>query len=139
MKFATWRAPGYLYIFDVNGMTKFGITTNLERRIKQYRKMVQDLPMQTIKVYSFDHYWQAELVESMMRFRLRNWAMQGRYEWLVDLTLQQVIDCYRQIISVVEPEYDLCECFHYHTDTRYAHYKNFFRMFTDKFDQVDLS
>lgn len=138
MKASTWRGPGYLYVFDINGMTKFGISSNVNKRKKQYLKMLQGLPMQEIKIYTFDHYWQAELVESMMRHRLKNWAIEGRHEWLLELPIQQVLDCYYQITTVMRDEYDNCECFHYHEKVRYAHYKNFYRMVKDRFDQVEF-
>ncbi|MFY0606436.1 MAG: hypothetical protein JXR10_06970 [Cyclobacteriaceae bacterium] len=139
MKRSTWNAKGYLYIYDINGMTKFGITNDTARRKRQYRKLIQDLPMQEIRTYNFDHYWQAELVESMMRYRLKQWTMKDRYEWLVELPLQQVMDCFRQIMKVIKSEYHACECFHYHPRVRYDHYRDFFRMFQSKFDQICLA
>ena len=139
MKPSTWRAPGLLYIFDINGMTKFGITTNLNRRKKQYLKELGNLPFREIKIYSFHHYWQAELVEAMMRFRLKLWAIHKRHEWIINLPVQCVIDCYQQVIQTMEPEYERCECFHYHEKARYGHYKNEFRILEHRFDQVQMT
>lgn len=84
---------------------KFGITSNWERRKRSYEKELNSIPFKVIKRIDFSFRWQAELIEQIVKWRLRRWAVNGRHEW-VELPIQIVLDCISQSIKEIEPEFD---------------------------------
>ena len=102
--------PGILYIADINGELKFGITTNWKTRLSQYINEFGDVPVVKIKEFPFDFYWQAELVEQIMVHRLRPFTKYKKREWIkFGVPVQIVLDCFHQTKKIIEQEYHLHE------------------------------
>lgn len=140
MKPSTWTKPAILYVIDLNGMTKFGITTNWKARMRLYRKDFPDLPLTEVKKVPYDKRWQAELVEQMMSRRLKLWLAKGRYEWVIDLPLQQVMDCLYQINQVINRpgELERSSTIYYTGTRRFGYYDQLYDILKDDFDKVKL-
>ncbi len=134
MKATTWYQPAILYLIDLNGITKFGITVDWKSRKKRYQRDFSNLPLQEIVQFDFDRRWQAELVEYMMTRRLKRWIAKGRYEWVIDLPIQAVMDCYRQTRKVVEPHFDFASTYHYTGNRRYGFYSQLYDMIKGEFE-----
>ncbi len=116
----TWYKPAKLYVIDINGITKFGITINFKARVRRYKKDFPDLPFQVVRLFDFEKRWQAELVEQLMSRRLKNWLFKGRYEWVINLPIQHVVDCYYQTRRAVEKEMDHYSTYHWTGSRRYG-------------------
>lgn len=124
MEIKDWYSPATFYFADINGKTKFGITNNWSRRESQYIKEFIDIPIIKLREDFYDHYWQAELVEQVMKWRLRRFVVPGLHEWVrKDLPIQSVFDCYNQTKSVLSAEFHLYESFHKKGNDRWGYYK----------------
>ena len=49
-----WDSKTVLYILSINGMVKFGITSNWIRRENQYRRELKDVNFVKLKEFFFD-------------------------------------------------------------------------------------
>jgi len=134
MKASTWYKPCFLYVIDLNGMTKFGITVNWQVRKKRYQRDFPNLPLQEIKLFQFERRWQAELIEYMMSQRLKRWVAKGRFEWVIELPVRCVLDCYNQTRPVIEPHFEYASTFHFTGERRYGYYKQLYDMLKGKFE-----
>ena len=111
-----------MYVLVVNSYVKFGITSNWTGRMKAYEKELQSCAFKVIKRIEFDTRWQAELIEQIVKWRLRKWAVHGRHEW-VELPIQPVLDCINQSITEIKPEYIKHEYIHNKGVERWDFYK----------------
>ncbi len=118
-----WDKPTTLYLLIVNSFVKFGITTNWDRRMKAYDKELGPSDYKVITRIQFDTRWQAELIEQIVKWRLRKWAVNGRHEW-VELPIQPVLDCISQSISEIKPEFDKHKYIHKNGTDRWGFYKD---------------
>lgn len=119
-----------LYVLDINGMVKFGITSNWDRRKRQYEKELQDLSFQLIKTIDFEKRWQAELIEQVVKWRVRRWAVPGRHEW-VSLGVNPVLGCISQVIEELEPEFPRHKHIHKHGEERWDFYRQIAELYFD--------
>lgn len=117
-----WGKETILYVLSINGMVKFGITSNWIRRKKQYEKELVDIQFIKLKEITFANRWQAELVEQVMKWRLRRWVINGIHEW-IQLPIQPIFDCMYDTISVLEPEYQNHIHIHMRGSDRWDFYK----------------
>jgi hypothetical protein len=119
-----WEKETELYFFVADRFIKFGISSNWERREKTYRRTeLKDIEFLKVKTVIFEKRWQAELIEQVMKWRLRRWAVPGRHEWIENLTLQNVVDCYHEIRKELFPEFYRYEYIHRHGSDRWDFYK----------------
>lgn len=126
--FTNWEVPTILYVLDINGMVKIGITENWSIRQRRYERELKGLDFQLIKSYQFETKWQAELVEQVMKCRLKPWAVSSRHDW-INLPIQPVLDCYAQTAEELEKEYDKHRDLHTMGNDRYDHYRQIAEMF----------
>lgn len=126
-----WYLGTYFYILDINGVVKFGITTNWERRELAYRKEIGDLNLKVIKKELYDQRWKAELIEQIVKWRLRPWCIDGRHEW-INAPIQLVLNCYLDTRDKIVPE--ITQYYHIHKKgkDRWAFYKQIVDMTFDK-------
>lgn len=117
-----WNKPTAFYVLTVNSFVKFGITSNWDRRMKMYDKELSSSDYTIIKRIEFDTRWQAELIEQIVKWRLRRWAVNGRHEW-IELPVQPVLDCINQSVQEIEPEFDKHEYIHKNGKERWGFYK----------------
>ena len=94
-----WKKPTLLYVLIVNGFVKFGISSNWERRKRDYDRDLGST-YTVLKKIDFDHRWHAELIEQIVKWRLRKWVAPGRHEW-IELPIQRVLDCISQTIKEI--------------------------------------
>lgn len=102
MDIKKWKQPGYFYVLDINGITKFGIASNWEKRMNDYARFCRrnqfknNYKLHYREVY--EEYWKAEFIESMMRRRLREWTTPNSHEWIRrEVPTQNIVDCYFKI------------------------------------------
>ena len=113
-----------LYIVEVNGKTKFGITTDWIKEEQEYRKFHGDVPIQLLMRSDFDHYWQAELVEQIMKQQLKPFIVPGLHEWLNEKFPQKnIFDCFKDVIAILENTYNKYEFIHKKGNHRGEFYK----------------
>jgi len=74
-----WILPTTLYIFTHDRFVKFGITSNWKRRFKLYDKELLG-GYEIIKKIEFDTRWKAELIEQIVKWRLRKWSVYRTHE-----------------------------------------------------------
>lgn len=117
-----WQKETILYVMVVNSFVKFGITSNMERRIKSYERELSEYTFQFVKKINFETRWKAELIEQIVKWRLRKWVVDGRHEW-TELPLQPVIDCINQSINEIKPEFQKHEYIHHKGKNRWDFYK----------------
>ena len=117
-----WYAETYFYILDINGNVKFGITSNWTRRMKAYRKEIGDLKLKVLKQDLHDKRWKAELLEQIIKWRLRPWVFEGRHEW-IDAPIQMIFDCYIETRDTIVPEIRKYEYIHKKGNDRWAFYR----------------
>lgn len=116
-----WHAPTTLYVFVTDKFVKFGITSNWKRRFKLYdSELIGGYTI--IKKISFDTRWEAELIEQIVKWRLRKWAVYKTHEW-INLPVQAVLDCIHDSKRELESEYEKHKFIHKKGKDRYAFYK----------------
>ena len=98
-----WYNPTLFYSLDINGTVKFGITSDWSKRELEYRKEIGDLSLRIIKKEVYDKRWKAELLEQIVKWRLRPWCIDGRHEW-INAPIQIVLNCYLDTRDTIVPE-----------------------------------
>jgi len=132
MEINDWYCSAIYYFLDINGKTKFGITNDWIRREKMYMREFIDIPIILLKKYDFEHYWQAELVENVMRRRLKKWVIPGTHEWVrKEMPIQGIFDCFIQTKQILTQENGFMEYepIHKHGKDRYAYYRDIYNMY----------
>ncbi len=124
-----WLVPTTLYVFITDKFVKFGITSNWKRRFQLYDKELIG-GYTIIKKISFDTRWEAELIEQIVKWRLRKWAVHGTHEW-IDFPLQNVLDCISNSINEIEPEFKKHKHIHKRGKDRSAFYKHIAAIYFD--------
>ncbi|NVK53089.1 MAG: hypothetical protein HWD85_09155 [Flavobacteriaceae bacterium] len=99
-----WYKPTEFYILVVSSYVKIGISSNWEKRKKLYEREFIDIEFQKLKSIQFEFRWQAELLEQVVKWRLRRWVVPGRHEYF-NLQIQTVLDCFYQTKNELEPEF----------------------------------
>lgn len=99
-----WNQPTEFYFLIVNSFVKIGITSNWDRRKRTYEKEFIDIEFKKLKSYPFENRWQAELMEQVVKWRLRKWVVPGRHEYF-ELPIQMILDCFIQTRNELEPEF----------------------------------
>lgn len=118
-----WKEQAVLYFVDIDGLLKFGVTSNVERRISFFRKECgKDAIISIIKTQKYSTYWEAEFIEQMMKWRLRPWAFDGRHEW-IDAPIQLVLDCFTDTSRVIGDDLREFEYIHLKGKNRWGYYK----------------
>jgi hypothetical protein len=126
-----WYKETLFYVLDINGTVKFGITSNWENRQKAYQREIGNLEFRVIKKENFDKRWKAELLEQLVKWRLRPWCIDGRHEW-INAPIQLVLNCYLDTKETILPEIDKYFFIHKTGIDRWAHYKQLVDMTFDK-------
>jgi len=125
-----WQKETILYVLVVDNLVKFGISSNLERRMKTYNKELNGYSYQIIKKIVFDRRWEAELIEQIVKWRLRKWAVEGTHEW-IKLPIQPVLDCINQCITEIKPEFKKHKHIHLKGKNRWDFYKQIAHYYFD--------
>lgn len=131
-------SPAVLYIADINGSLKFGITIDWKSRVKKYKSDFGDVPITKMKEFPFDFYWQAELVEQVMVHRLRPFTRYGTREWIeFSVPIQIVLDCFHHTRKIMEQEYHLHEMELLNAKQKYrtGYYEQLIPLLNSKFKQ----
>ncbi len=126
-----WNKPTILYVLIVNSFVKFGITSNWDKRMKMYDKELKSSVYTVIKKIDFNTRWQAELIEQIVKWRLRKWAVNGRHEW-VKLPIQPVLDCINQSLKEINPEFEKHKYIHTNGKERWDFYKQIAQYYFDE-------
>ncbi|WP_057940414.1 GIY-YIG nuclease family protein [Algoriphagus resistens] len=105
-----WYQPTEFYILTVNSFVKIGITSNWKNREITYKKEFQEIEFRKIKSYPFECRWHAELIEQVVKWRLRRWVVLGRHEYF-ELPIQLILDCLsdtrKELENELNPDYAL--------------------------------
>lgn len=125
-----WAEETQLYFLSVNGMVNFGITSNWDRRIKAYQKELGDIEFKLIRKTHFDNRWQAELIEQVVKWRLKRWCVPGRPEW-INMPIQAVLDCYAQCYRELSGEFSNHAFIHKTGEERWDYYRQIAEMYFD--------
>lgn len=119
-----WEQETEFYFLVADRYVKFGISTDWDRREKAYKKNeLKEVEFRKIKTVKFENRWQAELIEQIMKWRLRRWAVPGKHEWIENLTVQNVVDCYQDTLKELSPEYKKHQHIHSRGNERWDFYK----------------
>lgn len=134
MEVSDWNCKAILFIVDIDGKSKFGIATNWETQESHYEVDFPKAHIQLLMKTDFDHYWQAELIEQMMKWSLQSFIDPGLHQWLHDeFPLVNIIDHYKKILFIVKDEYDTHEHIHRKGNHRWAFYKRVYENLKSKF------
>lgn len=115
--------PAIFYFIAVDARIKFGITTDRERRFKLYDKVLGEFAAEPFKTEPYDHRWQAELVEQVLKWRLRRWVTPGEHEWVEHLPIDVILHVYRETRDQLKPEFGKHRHIHTRPNDRWGHYK----------------
>lgn len=115
--------PALFYFLAVDARIKFGITTDWERRYKQYQKDLGDFAMRPFKTEPYDHRWQAELVEQVLKWRLWAFITHDEHEWVEHLPIDTILHVYRDTRDQLRAEYEKHRHIHTRGEDRWGHYK----------------
>jgi len=128
VKGSDWARTAVLYFLDVNGMVKIGITTDLKATLENTRKNVKGVTVRLTKQVEFDRYWKAELVEQVMKQRLKSWRTVEGQDW-ISLPFQNVMDCYSQTKKEMSKEFEKFAGLHKKGESRHEHYRQIAEMY----------
>ena len=127
-----WNEPTELYFLTADRFIKFGITNNWKLREQFYLKEeLQFWKYKKIKSVQYDARWKAELIEQVMKWRLRKWCVEGRHEWIEYLSIQNVIDCFSQIVKELNPEINKYSHIHKMGSNRWGYYEEIAKYYFD--------
>jgi len=133
MESVAWYAKAWFYIVEVGEFTKIGITRNWPRRKAYFEKRFPGKPIRLDYLDQYQHYWQADLVEGIVRERLKPWVYKRTKEWVIsELPVACIEACYLQTKATLEPEYEMHECIHWRPDIRYAVYDQILAVLKEK-------
>lgn len=131
-----WNKKTILYVFAINSFVKFGITNNWKKREKIYYKDFENQPPIFIKSFDFPNRWQAELIEQVVKWRLKKWIVYGRHEY-TELPVNIVLKCIYETIKELEIEFDRHKYIHRRGNERWDFYRQIAQIFFKeiKFDE----
>lgn len=117
------QKPALFYFLAVDTRIKFGITSNWDRRDKQYQKDIGDFATQPFKTEPYEHRWQAELVEQVLKWRLWDFITHGEHEWVEHLPIDTILHVYRETRDQLRPEFEQHRHIHTKAEDRWGYYK----------------
>lgn len=126
-----WNRETILCVLTINSYVKFGITVDWTKRSKAYQKELEGLTYRFVKKVTFKTRWQAELIEQVMKWRLRRWVASGRHEW-IELPIQPVLDCLNQTVEELSKEFPKHSHIHRNGINRWDHYKQIAAYYFEK-------
>jgi len=115
--------PALFYFLAVDARIKFGITTDWEKRYKRYQKDLGEFAAKPFKSENYAHRWQAELVEQVLKWRLRRWVTTGEHEWVENLPIALILDVYRETRDQLRPDFEKHRHIHTRPQDAPGHYK----------------
>jgi hypothetical protein len=115
--------PALFYFLAVDARIKFGITTNWERRYKQYQKDLGEFAVRPFKTEHYEHRWQAELVEQVLKWRLWDFITHDEHEWVEHLPIDTILHVYRETRDQLRPEFEKHRHIHTRLEDRWGYYK----------------
>lgn len=115
--------PALFYFLAVDARIKFGITTDWERRYRRYQRDLGEFAVRPFKTEPYDHRWQAELVEQVLKWRLWNFITHGEHEWVEHLPIDTILHVYRETRDQLRPQFGKHRHIHTRPDDRWGHYK----------------
>lgn len=117
------QKPALLYFLAVDARIKFGITTDWERRYRQYQKDLGEFAVRPFKTEPYDHRWQAELVEQVLKWRLWDFITHDEHEWVEHLPIDTILHVYHDTRDQLRMEYEKHRHNHTRGEDRWGHYK----------------
>ncbi len=140
METTHWYSKAYFYIVEVGELRKFGVTRNWYCRERYFLKLFPNKQVNLYFIDPFDHFWQADLVEGVMRKRLERWVYLKTKEWVInDLPIISIKDCYIQVKSFLEQEYEIHEHLHWEDQIRYARYDQLYHVIKSELNEAPLN
>ncbi len=115
--------PAIFYFLAVDSHIKFGITTLWDRRAKDYQKSLGDFAAKPFKTEAYDHRWQAELVEQVLKWRLWDFITHGEHEWVEHLPIDTILHVYRETRDQLLPDMERHRHIHTRGEDRWGYYK----------------
>jgi hypothetical protein len=115
--------PAIFYFIAVDARIKFGITSNQERRWRQYTKDLGEFTQEPFKTEDYEFRWQAELVEQVLKWRLWKYITKGEHEWVEHLPIDLILHVYRQTRDQLRLEFNRHEHIHAKGHERWDYYK----------------
>lgn len=115
--------PALFYFLAVDARIKFGITSNWERRFRRYQKDLGEYAVRPFKTEAYDHRWQAELVEQVLKWRLWKFITHDEHEWVEHLPIDVILHVYRDTRDQLRPEFAKHRHIHFLEEERWAHYR----------------
>jgi len=115
--------PALFYFLAIDARIKFGITTNWERRRVAYTKQLGDYLRDPFKTEAYDHRWQAELVEQVLKWRLWDFITHDEHEWVEHLPVDVILHVYRDTRDILKPEFEKHRHIHATGNDRWGYYK----------------
>lgn len=139
METSKWYSKAYFYIVEIGELRKFGVTRNWYWRERRFKKQFPGEKVTRLFFDEHDKYWEADLVEGVVRKRLEPWIYLNTKEWVInDLPVECVKNCYLQTRNFLEMEYELHEFLHLEEALRYARYDQLYHVIKDRLDQTPL-
>ncbi len=117
------RKPAIFYFLAVDARIKFGITSDWEKRYKRYQKDLGEYAVRPFKTEPYDHRWQAELVEQVLKWRVRKFVSPDVHEWVEHLPIDVILHAYRETRDQLRPEFEKHRHIHTRPEDRWGHYK----------------
>lgn len=117
-----WYEPTKFYVIIINSFVKFGITKDWNRREKEYSNEFKKEKFEIIEFKNFPNRWQAELIEQVVKWRIKKFIIDGRHEW-TELPIQTVLDVINSSILELKPEFDKHQYIHKRGSNRWDHYR----------------
>lgn len=133
-----WYKKTQFYIIVINSFVKFGITNNWQKREKTYKREFENQSIIFIKSFDFSNRWQAELIEQVVKWRLKKWIINGRHEY-TGLPINIVLKCVTETIKELQPEFQKHEYIHKRGIERWDFYRQIAQIFFKKikFEEKD--
>lgn len=120
--------PAIFYFMCVDSRIKFGITSEKERRWRQYMKDLGEFTPEPFKTEDYEYRWQAELVEQVLKWRLWDFITVGEHESVEHLSIPLILDVYQETRDILNQEYESHEHIHSLGPDKGAHYKQLAQM-----------
>ena len=115
--------PAIFYFIAIDARIKFGITSNWHRRREVYRKQLGDYLREPFKTEQYDHRWQAELVEQVLKWRLWKFITHDEHEWVEHLPVDVILHVYRETRDTLRPEFEKHRHIHGKGNDRWGWYR----------------
>lgn len=135
-----WDEPTKLYVIIINSFVKFGITRDWKRREKEYYFEFKKEKFELIEIKNFPNRWQAELIEQVVKWRIKKFIINGRHEW-TELPIQTVLDIINSSVLEIKDEYNKHEYIHKKGKIRWDYYRQiaqfYFKINTNEFFQLN--